>query len=293
MASPTKKYSKQELEDWINSWDLTADEKQSVLSTLGNEKVVGYLGEGVLSRRESDRLYRELQDERASITTKQQEVIALEQQLIEWRDENNPKFESALAERERLQTELKQVTDAYIAKGGSLSEFGKPPVAQPPAAPAAAAFDESKYIARDEYEKAMKATVPALAQWTAQALQIDREHFELTGQHPDLDKVLAEVYKGKPARQAWEESHGIADIRAKKAEEQVLARIEAAKQEERSRVLTEQAVDPHARVDNGQVKGFLDGLVIGTDDATKVAQNDAMSRARASKALEGFNPYAQ
>jgi len=290
---PTKKYSKDELADWVNKMGLPEEKKTMLLSALGDEAVVGHIGEAILMRSDYDKSYNELTQERQNIAAKQQEVIALEQQLIEWRDENNPKFESALAERERLQTELKQVTDAYIAKGGSLSEFGKPPVAQPPAAPAAAAFDESKYIARDEYEKAMKATVPALAQWTAQALQIDREHFELTGTHPDLDKVLAEVYKGKPARQAWEESHGIADIRAKKAEESVLQRIEAAKAEERSRVLTEQAVDPHARADNGQVKGFLEGLTVGTDDATKVAQNDAMSRARASKALEGFNPYAQ
>jgi len=288
---PTKKYSKDELTSWVNSMGLPEEKKAMVLSALGDEAVLGHVGEALLMRADYDRSYSELTQEREELAAKNQRVLEVERQLIAWREENNPKFEAALIERDRLAADLEKATAAYLQKGGSLAELGKP-LESPTPVPPVNTFDESKYIPRDEYEKAMKATVPALAQWTAQALQIDREHFELTGQHPDLDKVLGDVYKGKSARQAWEDTHGIAAIRATKAEEQMLARIEVAKAEERSRVLTEQAVDSHARADNGQTKSFLDGLAIGSDDALKIAQNDALSRARASKALEGFNPFA-
>ena len=177
-----------------------------------------------------------------------------------------------------------------LFRSGSLADLGKP-VETPPKPEDKPRDDDGRYVSREDYEKTMKATVPALAQWTAQAMQIDREHFELTGQHPDLDKVLAEVYKGKSARDAWESTHGIPALRAAKQESDIEARVAAAVKDAETRVRTELALNPAARREDSATKGFAEALGQVAADPAAITRADAASRARAVTALDGFSPF--
>jgi len=283
-------YTKEELEEWVKGFNVSDDKKKVLLETLADPEVLSEVGKGVLRQSDYSRKMDALTEERQELQAKQTAVLELEDQLVKWREENNPVLATALSERDRMKGELEKLTNAYINKGGSLSELGTMDTDSKSKEPEKPAFDESKYVPRSEYEDALKKTVPALAQWTAEAMEIDREHFALTGQHPDMRKVLAEVYKGKDARAAWEETHGIAAIRQQKNEEAVLARIAAAEKDVETRIRTEIALDPSARRDQPS-KGFQDALAEAAgDDGNALAAADQASRARAMAALEGFDP---
>jgi len=282
---PTKKYTKEELESWVNSMGLPDDKKATLLSALGDEAVLGHVGESILMRQDYDRSYGELTRERENLQSKQQEVLDMEKQLVEWRDENNPKFSQALEESERLKKELKTLTDAYIGKGGSVSELSTgtpPPPAKPDDKPP---FDTSSFVSKDDLSK----VVPALTQWPVQFQRIAQEHFKLTGEYPDGEKILAEVYKGKSAQQAWEDTHGIPAIRAQKQQEHFEAELKAAREDERAKVMTEMAVDPAARRDNA-TGSFSSALALANEDPSAAVVADQNSRAKAAKLLEGFDP---
>lgn len=281
-------YTKEELEDWVKGFKVSDDKKAKLLETLADPDLLPEIGQAIMRQSDYSRKMDALTSEKQEIESKQSEVLARETELQTWYDTNSPLYTKAVEDRDKLKADLAKMTTEYVNKMGSLPDLnGQQP---PPKTEDKLAFDDSKYVSRDEYEKALKATVPALAQWTAQAMQIDRENFELTGKHADLDKVLAEVYKGKDARAAWEETHGIAAVRQQKQEEHIAAQIEAARKDERAKVLTEQALDPNARRDQA-TKGFFEALSERSgDEASALAAADQASRARAISQLEGFDP---
>lgn len=284
---PTKKYTKAELEAWVSGWNLPDDKKQAVVAALGDDAVVGHVGESIFMRQDYDRSYNELTQERAAIAQKQNEVLTLETQLTQWREENNPKFETAVAEAAQAKDELTRMTHAYIQHGHSLSELGNGDEPPKPSAAPAAVFDDSKYVSKEDMAK----IVPALASFTPQYQAIVQEHFKLTGEYPDGDKILAEVYKGKTARAAWEETHGIAAIREKKNEELVEQRIAAAVKDAETKIRTEMAIDPAARRDQAASNSFGSAIAGAlAPDADAMMKADQASRNRAAAALENFDP---
>ena len=283
-------YTKEQLEDWVKGFKVGDDKKAELLKILADPELLPEIGNAVMRQSDYSRQMDEIRDERSAIATKQQEVLAIEDRLVAWREENNPKYEAALADATAAKAERDLLVNAYIAKGGSLADLGKPVEALPKPEDQPRA-DDGRYVSREDYEKTMKATVPALAQWTAQAMQIDREHFELTGQHPDLDKVLAEVYKGKSARDAWESTHGIPALRAAKQESDIEARVAAAVKDAETRVRTELALNPAARREDSATKGFAEALGQVAADPAVITRADAASRARAVTALDGFSPF--
>jgi hypothetical protein len=273
-----------ELEAWVNDFEVSDDEKKALLTALNKPQIVAKLKDSVLRQSDYSRKLDEMRTEKESLSAKQQEVLDMEKQLVEWRDENNPKFSQALEESERLKKELKTLTDAYIGKGGSVSELstGTTPPAKVDEKPA---FDTSSFVSKDDLSK----VVPALTQWPVQFQRIAQEHFKLTGEYPDGEKILAEVYKGKSAQQAWEDTHGIPAIREQKQKEHFEAELKAAREDERAKVMTEMAVDPAARRDNA-TGSFSTALALANEDPSAAVVADQNSRAKAAKLLEGFDP---
>jgi len=277
-------YTKEQLEEWVKGFKVADDKKTQLLQLLADPEILPEIGNGVMRQSDYSKKLDEMRTERESLSAKQQEVLDMEKQLVEWRDENNPKFSQALEESERLKKELKTLTDAYIGKGGSVLELstGTPPPAK---ADEKLVFDTSSFVSKDDLSK----VVPALTQWPVQFQRIAQEHFKLTGEYPDGEKILAEVYKGKSAQQAWEDTHGIPAIREQKQKEHFEAELKAAREDERAKVMTEMAVDPAARRDNA-TGSFSSALALANEDPSAAVVADQNSRAKAAKLLEGFDP---
>jgi len=276
-------YTKEQLEEWVKGFKVADDKKTQLLQLLADPEILPEIGNGVMRQSDYSKKLDEMRVEREAVEEQKQLVLSRRQELEGWYDTNSPLYTKALEDLDKAKVELARMTDAYIKQNGSLPTLtDTPPPAKPDDKPP---FDASSFVSKDDLSK----VVPALTQWPVQFQKIAQEHFQLTGEYPDGEKILAEVYKGKSARQAWEDTHGIPAIRERKQKEHFEAELKAAREDERAKVMTEMAVDPAARRDNA-TGSFSSALALANEDPSAAVVADQNSRARAAKSLEGFDP---
>ena len=276
-------YTKEQLEEWVKGFKVADDKKAQLLQLLADPEILPEIGNGVMRQSDYSKKLDEMRDEQTALDEQRQVVAARTTELEGWYDTNSSLYAKAVGDLEKAKAELARMTDAYIKQNGSLPTLtDTSPPAKPDDKPP---FDTSSFVSKDDLSK----VVPALTQWPVQFQRIAQEHFKLTGEYPDGEKILAEVYKGKSAQQAWEDTHGIPAIREQKQKEHFEAELKAAREDERAKVMTEMAVDPAARRDNA-TGSFSSALALANEDPSAAVVADQNSRAKAAKLLEGFDP---
>lgn len=235
------------LEEATKLSNISAEDRKILESVIAkNAGLATYLEESGLRQSDYDRNMNKL---KAEHQTRLQEVADKEaaaekfaQQNGEWFSQNNGKFTKATADLEtarvkeaQLVERMKRLATQY---GVPAEELDIPASAAPVTPPAAApAFDEKKYVSREEAIKEMSA-MPLVQ---AEMYELGEEHRELFGKPLRNAKQLVQkaMKENKSLRQVWEDENKVGDHRKAMEEKSVQARIDTAVTERENKVRSE------------------------------------------------------
>lgn len=221
-------------DEYIKSLGLAPELEQKLFESLGVPEVWAKAKVGIL--RQSD--YSRQMDE---ARTKQAELDALyadnehwKSELESWHGKTQAEVE---ADKNRLAASELKIKEGEIRLRNAAREmgltdeqiFGGTPVTPPTTQPAVAAFDDSKYVSKEESAKYLRESV------MLQADQLDMldEHRSLFPDKPlKFKELVAEaISHRKTPSQWWEEKYNVAQVRTDRAAEANKIALEAARQE--------------------------------------------------------------
>lgn len=277
-------YTKEQLEQWINGWNISADKKQAALASLGDPDIASQIGAGVLMRSDYSKRQDELATKQTELDRNASETMQLRSQLETWKQTNEPLYQQALTKLGSLQKQAGALARAYTEGGGDLTTLSleddfEPP--EPKKADTAPPVDLSGYVKAD----AAAAQAVGLTKVNARLYKLGQQHKQLFGNDDAFDPEALVDYamqKKVSLDEAWAEQHKVAERRAALQEEQIQSRIAAAVKDKETELLTRQAL-PHARAGE-----FGDESIMNTifkQDDSEQGQQARMHDQAVSKAV--------
>lgn len=245
----------------INAWleeatkraNIPAEDRKILEGVFAkNAGLATYLEESGLRQSDYDRNMNKLKTEHAArlqeITDKEAAADRFVAQNGQWYSENNGKFQKAMKDLEDLRVERAQLAERMKGLGARYGvpedELNIPASAAPVAAPAVAvpAFDEKRFVNRDEAERELRGSLF----FQAELDDLVDEHRALFGKgfkKAEFTKKALQVAgtagNTKKLREIWEDEFKVADKRKELQDKDVEARIATAVQERETKIRSE------------------------------------------------------
>lgn len=216
---PMAKKAELDLNKWLKE-DLgfTDEEVKELAPKFETRK--DKISEGYLRQSDYSKAISEAQQLQTALAAKDAQLNA---EMVEWsaikgQDEDaaaklRTELEQTQLEKFGIEQKLRTLAEQHGVDVNTLIPEKKTPV-EPPAKPTPA-FDESKFVGRDQFG----AVTDYLLTVPAELAAIAQEHFDLTGERLDtrplITELKARVSKKQPAdlRTIWEEKNGIPEKR--------------------------------------------------------------------------------
>jgi hypothetical protein len=207
-----------------------------------------------------NKLKEEHQARLQEVAEKEQAADAFATKNGQWFSENNSKFTKAQKDLEDARIKEAQLVERMKRLG---TQYGVPeeelniPVSVAPVAPAAPAFDEKRFVSREDGERELRGTLF----FQAEIDDLMDEHRAMFGKGFKKAEFTAKALKiaGQPGntkklRDIWEEEFKVAEKRKEIQDKEVDARIASAVQERETKIRSElQLPAPRPQEQHSQV----------------------------------------
>ncbi len=241
------------LEEATKRANIPAEDRKILEGVIAkNAGLATYLEESGLRQSDYDRKMNKLKEEHQSrlqeVADKEAAADAFATKNGQWFSENNSKFtkaqrdlEDARVKEAQLVERMKGLATRY---GVPEDELNIPVSAAPasPAAPAVPAFDEKRFVSREDGERELRGTLF----FQAEIDDLMDEHRAMFGKGFKKAEFTAKALKvaGTPGntkklRDIWEEEFKVADKRKELQDKDVEARIASAVQERETKIRSE------------------------------------------------------
>jgi hypothetical protein len=240
----------------INAWleeatkraNIPAEDRKILEGLVSkNAGLATYLEESGLRQSDYDRKMNKLKEEHQQrleeVAEKEAAADRFAAQNGEWFNQNNSKFTKATQELEAARVEKAKLEERMR---GLATRYGVPdeelniPVSAAPATPPAAAapaFDEKRFVPREEADRFAR-DLPLV---TAELHELAEEHRELFGKPLRGSKELIQkaMKQNKTMRAVWEEENKVAERREAMKEQAIQSRVDSAVQERETKIRSE------------------------------------------------------
>jgi hypothetical protein len=241
-----------EVQAWLDelkkAGEVSDEDYKSLATAFERPKVGEFIKGSVLRQADYSRHMADLQRTKTELADKERQITDYQAQLGSWKSGVQEEYNKTLKEAEKLRTRVaaaqNRVRTLATTHGISEDEIKdilegetvNPAAGTPPGTAPAAGPDTSQFLRRDEAH--------ALAMLDASIHDLNVEHQRLFGTAlPSATTLVQEALAAKKTlTEYWADKFKVAERRVTIQEEEINKRIETARQEERTKILSEQGL---------------------------------------------------